>query len=90
MLIALVSAAMCHELYCLDTTLMQDNGNRITFQMGRLTKSQGQGRPHQSLTLSTYVYDEDLDVVKCTGNFWRSLRNFELMKDKNNSYSVLC
>ena len=53
-----------HELCYLDPTLMQDHGNKITFQMGKHTKSRRQGKPHQSLAFSEYEHNEDLDVIK--------------------------
>ena len=87
MLMALVSAARSHELCYLDSTLMEDHGNKITFQMGKLTKSRRQGRPHQSLTFSEYEH-EDLDVLKSLRKFPK-VRSFVSLENKSNNCSCL-
>ena len=90
MLMALISAARSHELCYLDTTLMQDHGNKITFQMGKLTKSRRQGRPHQSLTFSEYERDGDLDVLKSLRKYLKVTKKFRIIGKQKQHLFLSC
>ena len=65
MLMALVSASRCQEIASLDIQLMNDFGDKVTFDIAELTKSKRPSKPHQRITFMAYTGSENLDVVQC-------------------------
>ena len=49
----------------LDIQLMNNVGDKVTFDIAELTKSKRPSKPHQSITFMAYTGSENLDVVQC-------------------------
>ena len=61
---ALVSASRCQEIASLGIQVMDDLGDKVTFDIAGLTKFKRPNKPHQRITFMAYTGSENLCILE--------------------------